>query len=165
MKEQDKNRKNKGILGRYGLIVSVLMLFSFMIIFSAGRIMFSAEGRKWREVCEKETVIRDRVILPKRGNIYTYDDKLLASTEPIYSIYMDFWADGMKKDTLVKYVDDLSVALARKFPDHTASQYKNIIMNGWNLREKEERQILENKNKGIDERGSNSIKICEDIKK
>jgi cell division protein FtsI (penicillin-binding protein 3) len=152
MKEQDKNRKNKGILGRYGLIVSVLMLFSFMIIFSAGRIMFSAEGRKWREVCEKETVIRDRVILPKRGNIYTYDDKLLASTEPIYSIYMDFWADGMKKDTLVKYVDDLSVALARKFPDRTASQYKNIIMNGWNLREKEERQILENKNKGIDER-------------
>jgi cell division protein FtsI (penicillin-binding protein 3) len=128
------------------------MLFSFMIIFSAGRIMFSAEGRKWREVGEKETVIRDRVILPKRGNIYTYDDKLLASTEPIYSIYMDFWADGMKKDTLVKYVDDLSVALARKFPDRTASQYKNIIMNGWNLREKEERQILENKNKGIDER-------------
>jgi cell division protein FtsI (penicillin-binding protein 3) len=123
-----------------------------MIIFSAGRIMFSAEGRKWREVGEKETVIRDRVILPKRGNIYTYDDKLLASTEPIYSIYMDFWADGMKKDTLVKYVDDLSVALARKFPDRTASQYKNIIMNGWNLREKEERQILENKNKGIDER-------------
>lgn len=152
MKEQDKNRKNKGILGRYGLIVSVLMLFSFMIIFSAGRIMFSAEGRKWREVGEKETVIRDRVILPKRGNIYTYDDKLLASTEPIYSIYMDFWAEGMKKDTLVKYVDDLSVALARKFPDRTASQYKNIIMNGWNLREKEERQILENKNKGIDER-------------
>lgn len=152
MKEQDKNRKNKGILGRYGLIVSVLMLFSFMIIFSAGRIMFSAEGRKWREVGEKETVIRDRVILPKRGNIYTYDDKLLASTEPIYSIYMDFWADGMKKDTLVKYVDDLSVALARKFPDRTASQYKNIIMNGWNLREKEERQILENKNKGVDER-------------
>ena len=152
MKEQDKNRKNKGILGRYGLIVSVIMLFSFMIIFSAGRIMFSAEGRKWREVGEKETVIRDRVILPKRGNIYTYDDKLLASTEPIYSIYMDFWADGMKKDTLVKYVDDLSVALARKFPDRTASQYKNIIMNGWNLREKEERQILENKNKGIDER-------------
>src|SRR5690554_2975430 len=150
MKEQDKNRKNKGILGRYGLIVSVLMLFSFMIIFSAGRIMFSAEGRKWREVGEKETVIRDRVILPKRGNIYTYDDKLLASTEPIYSIYMDFWAEGMRKDTLMKYVDELSVALARKFPDRTASQYKSVILNGWKLREKEERQMKENAEKGVD---------------
>ncbi|MDD4776941.1 MAG: penicillin-binding protein [Fermentimonas sp.] len=155
MKQENKNRKkSKGILGRYGLIVSILMLFSVMIIFSAGRIMFSYEGRKWREVGEKETVIRDRVILPKRGNIYTYDDKLLASTEPIYSIYMDFWADGIQKDTLTKYVGDLSVALAKKFPDRSASQYKNIIMNGWNLREKEEKQILANKAKGIEERVS-----------
>ncbi|MDD2298711.1 MAG: penicillin-binding protein [Fermentimonas sp.] len=155
MEGENKNRKkNKGILGRYGLIVSILMLFSVMIIFSAGKIMFSSEGRKWREVGEKETVIRDRVILPKRGNIYTYDDKLLASTEPIYSIYMDFWADGIQKDTLTKYVGDLSVALANKFPDRNASQYKNIIMSGWNLREKEEKQILENRAKGIDERVS-----------
>ena len=70
MKENNKNSKrSKGILGRYGLIVSILMLFSVMIIFSAGKIMFSSEGRKWREVGEEETVIRDRVILPKRGNI------------------------------------------------------------------------------------------------
>ena len=150
--ENKIRKKNKGILGRYGLIVSILMLFSVMIIFSAAKIMFSSEGRKWREVGEKETVIRDRVILPKRGNIYTYDDKLLASTEPIYSIYMDFWADGIQKDTLTKYVGDLSVALANKFPDRNASQYKNIIMSGWNLREKEEKQILENRAKGIDER-------------
>lgn len=153
MKEEDKNRKrSKGILGRYGLIVSFLMLFSVMIIFTAGRIMFSSEGKKWREVGEKETVIKDRVILPKRGNIYTHDVKLLASTEPIYSIYMDFWADGMQKDTLVKYVDDLALELSRKFPDRSKAQYKNIIMNGWNLREKEEKQIRDNKAKGIDER-------------
>lgn len=78
-------------LARYGLIVSVLMLFAVMIIFSAGKIVFTSEGKKWREVGEKGTVIRDRVILPKRGNIYTHDRKLLATTEPLYSIYMDFW--------------------------------------------------------------------------
>lgn len=65
---------------------------------------------------------------------------------------MDFWADGMEKDTLTKYVGDLAIALSEKFPDRTASQYKNIIMNGWSLREKEEKQIRENKSKGIDER-------------
>ena len=114
--------------------------------------MFSSEGKKWREVGEKETVIRDRVILPKRGNIYTYDGKLLATTEPLYSIYMDFWADGMVKDTLVKYVDDLSRELARKFPDRSATQYKNVIMNGWNMREKEQQQIRDNQAKGIEKR-------------
>ena len=148
---RDKN-SNKGILSKYGLIVTFLMLFSIMIIFSAGKIIFSSEGKKWKEVGEKETVIRDRVILPKRGNIYTHDFKLLASTEPIYSIYMDFWADGIKKDTLMKYIGDLSISLAEKFPDRSASQYKNVILNGWNLREKEEKKIAENRTKGIEER-------------
>ena len=98
MNKENRNiRNNKGILGKYGLIVTLLMLFSIMIIFSAGKIVFSSEGKKWKEVGEKETVIRDRVILPKRGNIYTHDYKLLVFHRAIYSIYMDFWADGIKK--------------------------------------------------------------------
>ncbi|MDR0421721.1 MAG: transpeptidase family protein [Proteiniphilum sp.] len=149
MKKQNNKR---AILGRYGFIVALLMLFAVMVVFSAGKIVFTAEGKKWREIGKKETVIRDRVILPKRGNIYTYDGKLLATTEPLYSIYMDFWANGMQKDTLVKYVDELSGALAKKFPDKTASRYKNMIMNGWEMREKEENRIRENKEKGIDKK-------------
>ncbi len=147
-----KQKNKKVVLARYGVIVTGLLLFAVMIVFSAGKIVFTSEGKKWREVGEKETVIRDRVILPKRGNIYTYDGKLLATTEPLYSIYMDFWADGMRKDTLVKYVDALSKELAKKFPDRSASQYKNVIMNGWNQREKEEQQIRDNQAKGIDKR-------------
>ena len=155
MSKENRNiRNNKGILGRYGLIVTLLMLFSFMIIFSAGKIVFTSEGKKWKEVGEKETVIRDRVILPKRGNIYTHDFKILASTEPNYSIYMDFWADGIIKDTLMKYVGDLSISLAEKFPDRSASQYKNVILNGWDLREREAKKIAENRAKGIEERVS-----------
>ena len=147
-----KQKNKKVVLARYGVIVTGLLLFAVMIVFSAGKIVFTSEGKKWREVGEIETVIRDRVILPKRGNIYTYDGKLLATTEPLYSIYMDFWADGMRKDTLVKYVDELSKELAKKFPDRSASQYKNVIMNGWNQREKEEQQIRDNQAKGIDKR-------------
>ncbi len=147
-----KQKNKKVVLARYGVIVTGLLLFAVMIVFSAGKIVFTSEGKKWREVGEKETVIRDRIILPKRGNIYTYDGKLLATTEPLYSIYMDFWADGMRKDTLVKYVDELSKELAKKFPDRSASQYKNVIMNGWNQREKEEQQIRDNQAKGVDKR-------------
>ena len=152
MMEEPNRKDKKGVLGRYGLIVSVLLLFAVMNIFSAAKIVFTAEGKKWREVGEKETVIRDRVILPKRGNIYTFDGKLLATTEPLYSIYMDFWADGIEKDTLMKYAGNLSVALAKKFPDRTASQYKNVILNGWKMRENEQRQIRENEARGIDKK-------------
>ncbi|MFA7583312.1 MAG: hypothetical protein WCZ46_07180, partial [Proteiniphilum sp.] len=114
--QEQKKRDKKGVLGRYGLIVALLMFLAVAIIFKAAKIVFTTEGKKWREVGVKETVIKDRVILPKRGNIYTYDGKLLATTEPLYSIYMDFWAGGMEKDTLDKYVGDLSVALSKKFP-------------------------------------------------
>ena len=65
---------------------------------------------------------------------------------------MLFRSEGMQKDTLDKYVGDLAIELAKKFPDRSASQYKNVIMTGWNLREKEEKQILENKAKGVEER-------------
>ncbi len=149
-----RQKRKRVALARYGLIVTVLMLFAVMVIISAGKIVFTSEGKKWREVGEKETVIRDRVILPKRGNIYTHDGKLLATTEPLYSIYMDFWADGIKKDTLEKYVDGLSKELARKFPDRSAAQYKNVIMKGWNKREEEERQIRESRAKGSEKRVS-----------
>lgn len=151
MQQQDKKNK-KGVLGRYGFIVTVLMLLAGAIIFKAAKIVFTTEGKKWREVGVKETVIKDRVILPKRGNIYTYDGKLLATTEPLYSIYMDFWAEGIQKDTLYKYVDDLSLALARKFSDRSASQYKNVIMNGWKMRENEQRQIQINNENGSDKK-------------
>lgn len=150
--QEQKRRDKKGVLGRYGLIVALLMFLAVAIIFKAAQIVFTTEGKKWREVGVKETVIKDRVILPKRGNIYTHDGKLLATTEPLYSIYMDFWAGGMEKDTLDKYVGDLSVALSKKFPDRSAAQYKSVIMNGWMMREKEEREIWENQARGSDKK-------------
>lgn len=149
-KKTDEDKRN--ILGRYGIIVTALLLFCFLIILSAGKIVFTSEGKRWREVGEKETVIKDRVILPKRGNIYTHDGKLLATSEPLYSIYMDFWAEGMKEDTLKKYVGDLSTALSKKFPDRTALQYRNVILNGWKMRENEELQIQKNLANGNDKK-------------
>lgn len=153
-KKKQYNKIKKAVMARYGVIVSLLMLFAVMIILTASKLMFSSEGKKWREVGEKETVIRDRVILPERGSIYTYDRKLLATTEPLYSIYMDFWADGMEKDTLYKYVGDLSLALGKKFPERSAAQYKSVILNGWKMREEEERQIRDNQARGIDKKVS-----------
>ncbi|MFY9118423.1 MAG: hypothetical protein WAN90_07015, partial [Dysgonamonadaceae bacterium] len=149
MEQQQRQDNEEGIMGRYGLIVVILLLFAGMIVFSAGKIIFSAEGKKWREVGEKEAVIKDRVILPNRGNIYTHDGKLLAAGEPLYGVYMDFWADGMKKDTLYKYIGDLSEALAKKFPSRGVNQYRNVILNGWKMRETEERRMKDYQARGV----------------
>ena len=149
---KNSTKKNDNSLARYGLIVVILLLFAIGIVISAGKIIFTSEGKKWRELGESETIIKDRIVLPKRGNIYADDGRLFATSEPLYGIYMDFWAEGIKKDTLTKYVDELSKQLAKKFPDRTAAQYKNVILEGWKTREKEERQIQANQAKGSDKK-------------
>lgn len=150
---QSKKRINGGaIMSRYGLIVFVLLLFAVSIVVYAGKIIFTTEGKLWREVGERETVITNRVILPNRGNIYTHDGKLLATSEPLYGIYMDFWADGIRKDTLYKYVDELSKELTKKFPSRSASQYRNVILSGWKQRESEESRINDFKARGVDKK-------------
>ncbi|MDD4605580.1 MAG: hypothetical protein PHH10_04700, partial [Dysgonamonadaceae bacterium] len=147
-----KDASKKRILGRYGFVVALMLLFGGLIVFSAGKIVFTPEGKKWREVGEKETVIRDRVILPVRGNIFTHNGKLLASSEPLYGIYIDFWADGMVKDTLIKYAEPLSKELSSMFGDRTAGQYRSILLNGYKQRENEQQQIESNRAKGINKK-------------
>lgn len=143
--------KKSTIINRYGLIV-ILFLTVFIVIFVyIVRIMF-VEGEQWRALGEKETVKKDREIKPNRGNIYAADGRLLATSEPLYGIYMDFMAEGMRKDTLMKYIGDLSVMLAKKYPDKTAAQYKNIILGGWDLSRTELAQIERNKEKGFDKK-------------
>ncbi len=144
--------KKRRILNRYGIIVVMMILFGGLIVLSAGKIVFTSEGERWREVGEKETVIRDRVILPTRGNIFTHDGKLLASSEPLYGIYMDFWADGMEKDTLVKYADPLSKELSAMFGDKSAGQYRALLLNKFKQRENEAQQIASYKAQGVDKK-------------
>ncbi|MBF0577827.1 penicillin-binding protein [Dysgonomonas sp. GY617] len=142
-------KKKNAIINRYGLIV-ILFLTVFIVIFGyIIRIMF-VEGEQWRALGLKETVKKDREIKPNRGNIYAADGRLLATSEPLYGVYMDFMSEGIRKDTLMKYVGDLSVRLSKKFPDRTAAQYKNVILNGWELSRRELAEIERNKASGSD---------------
>jgi len=145
------SQRKKNIVNRYGLLVFGFLVVFITIFVYIVRIMF-VEGEQWRALGIQETVKKDREIAPNRGNIYAYDGRLLATSEPLYGVYMDFMADGIREDTLMKYVGDLSVALAKKFPDRNATQYKKIIMDGWNLSRKEVAQIAQNKANGSDKR-------------
>lgn len=138
--ENIKKKKSVTAINRYGIIVILLSFVFVAIIAFIIRIMF-VEGDFWRTIGKRETEKKDRVILPNRGNIYASDGRLLAISEPLYGIYVDFMAEGIKQDTLMKYVGDLSVALAKKFPDKTAAQYKKIFIDGWELSRKELAEI------------------------
>lgn len=145
-KKSEGTSKNIAI-SRYGWIALIMSLIFIAILVCIFNIKY-VEGSMWRELGIQETVKKDREIRPNRGNIYSDDGRLLATSEPLYGVYVDFMADGIKKDTLMKYVTPLSQALAKKFPDRSAAQYKRVILDGWDLSRKELAQIERNRESG-----------------
>ncbi|MDR1764472.1 MAG: transpeptidase family protein [Dysgonamonadaceae bacterium] len=97
-------------------------------------------------------------IPPARGNIYDTNDELIATSEYRYRFYMDFWADGLKGDTLKKYVGALSRELNRLIPEKSAAQYESCIMSGWRRREAEEKTINDAREKAKEEHKKFDIK-------
>ena len=151
-----KDKSKDVSVSRYGWIVFVLSVVIVAIVVNIFKIKYK-EGEVWRKVGQEVTTRENREILPNRGNIYSYDGRLLATSEPLYGVYMDFMAEGIKEDTLRKYVDLLSESLSAKFKDKTKAQYKKIFTDNWALSRKE-LAALEQYNRGNKEGKKPSIK-------
>ncbi|MDR0864110.1 MAG: penicillin-binding protein, partial [Candidatus Symbiothrix sp.] len=139
-----KQSINKKIILYYFLIATVVVLIAALIFGKACYTSF-VDGNAWRKIGEKQ--IRPNVqVLATRGNIYSANMELMATSESRYRLYIDFWADGIKVDTLKKYVRPLAVELNKLFPQKSAGEYENQLMAGWNMRMKEADQIAANHN-------------------
>ena len=138
-KKKDLNTK----IARNYLFVSLFFGVVIFAVFYRIIIISFVEGDSWRKLGELQ--VRPNIkVSAARGNIYSSDHQLMATTEYRYRLYMDFWADGLKVDTLNKYVDDLSVELSKMLPQRSAQQHKRHIMAGWEMRQKEAKQIETN---------------------
>jgi cell division protein FtsI (penicillin-binding protein 3) len=141
----DKEKPNKAIQRNYFLVALLLGIVAIIIPAKAIYISF-VEGAAWRKLGRK--IVKQVSVQPMRGNIYSCNGELMATSEYEYRIYIDFWADGLKRDTLMKYIDPLSKALAESFPEKTAAAYKAHLLKGWEKRAEAEQLILSGK-KGI----------------
>ena len=120
--------KSKGLHFRYLLIVLVIAVICLAILFKMSRTIF-VEREKWQAKAEKP--LYDTVpVLAARGNILAADGRLLATTMPRYTMYMDFAADGFNRDTFNRYLDPLCRALAQMPGDRTAEGYKAHLRQG-----------------------------------
>ena len=145
MAEEMKQTPNKKIRRNYVLVSLLLGVVVVLTIFKAFHTI-TIEGPFWREV--GQTLKRDSIeIQPPRGNIYSVNGELMATTEYMYRTYIDFWADGLNGDTLKNNIHALSVALNKAFPEYSVDRYKTHIMSGWNKRVSESKQIEEGKKK------------------
>lgn len=108
---KDIEPKNNRILAYYFIVVLLLGLVVTGILVRMFDTAF-VEKEKWEKVAESQKR-PNRLVLPGRGNIYSADGKLMATSVPRYYMYIDFKADGLQADTLKHYVDSLSYYLSK----------------------------------------------------
>lgn len=124
--------KSNRILFCYFLVVLLLGLVAVGILVRAFNTAF-VEKEKWEKVAESQKR-PNRLVLPGRGNIYSEDGKLMATSVPRYYMYLDFKADGFDADTF-RYskrngVDSLAICLSRKLKNRTPAGYKAYLLRG-----------------------------------
>ena len=129
---EDKKVKDDSIFFSYLVVVLFLAVLAVLIVMKALNTAF-VEKDRWLALA-KTQIMPDRTVLPSRGNIYSFDGKLMATSVPRYYTYLDFKADGFLLDTFLyskrNGIDSLSVYLSRKFKDRSPAGYKSHLLRG-----------------------------------
>lgn len=113
----------KDILFRAYIIYVIVLIMAIIIVVRMFSLIF-VNGEEYREMAE-ENLIRERILEASRGNIYSDDGSLLATSVPVFDVYWD--AVTVNKDTFNRNVDNLAKELSQLFKDKTQSEYKNYL--------------------------------------
>jgi len=116
----------KDILWRVVLSMILMVLFAAFIFFFTARIQV-VEGQKWRELSDSMT-LRFKEIPAVRGNIYSEDGNLLATSIPKYKISLDMTV--IPSDTFYRFVNEVAVRLSQTFGNKTADEYNRLLRRG-----------------------------------
>jgi cell division protein FtsI (penicillin-binding protein 3) len=115
----------KDIMWRIYLVFACFILFGIAILIQIFRIQF-VQGDYWRSKADSLTT-QIRSIEASRGNIFSSDGSLLATSVPIYDIRMDLKADGLTSDVFNKNIDSLSLCLSQLFQDKSKAEYNHDL--------------------------------------
>ncbi len=121
------NIKNS-ILLRVRIAFLMIMILAVMIIIKIVNIQYFAKA-DWKQVALK-TDVRLKKIPATRGNIYTDDGSLLATSLPFYYLAIDPSLSRRSKEREAVYeqnIDALCDSLAKFFGDRSALGYKDYI--------------------------------------
>ena len=126
------NEKDENIFSRYFIITVFLGLVAIAILVSAFKIGIK-EKKEWLKVADG-LKRPDLLVNPARGNIYSDDGRMMATSAPKYYMYIDFGAEGFALDSFRngKYnnVDSLAYYLSKKLKNRTQAGYKAHLQKG-----------------------------------
>ena len=130
------------------LLVAFIVLFVLPIVWNLVKLQF-VEGAEWRSKAKRIT-IQMRNVKAQRGTIYSADGKMLATSLPVYDIYIDFGREKVAKgkahddsarvdgkmvyykklispQTFKQFLPVLCDSMAKMFPDKDVDYYYNYF--------------------------------------
>jgi len=114
----------KSILLRVRIAFLFVMLFAIAVVIKTGHIQF-VEGEKWAKMGERIS-FDYKEVKATRGNIYSDNGSLLATSLPFYKIAFDA---TLPKDEVFKAgIDSLSYQLSKFFKDKSKTDYKRMLV-------------------------------------
>lgn len=121
----------KDILWRINLCflgIAVLGVFILARAFS-----IQVDGDYWKSMANKQH-LKYIEIDAERGSIYSENGNMLSTSIPVFDIYVDFAADGLREKKGKRFyenLDSLSYHLSGLFKDQSKASYKKILLEGY----------------------------------
>ncbi len=115
----------KDILWRVYLSFILMVILGVVVLGRAFYIQ-NFEGKFWQSMGDS----LHQKFMPldaERGTIYSEDGNILSTSVPIFDIYVDFAAAGLREKNGQRFknnIDSLSICMANLFNDKTAAEYK-----------------------------------------
>ena len=115
----------KDILWRVYLCFLGMVVLGLIVLGKAFYIQ-QAEGKYWMSMGDSLHQ-KFMPLIAERGTIYSEDGNMLSTSVPIFDVYVDFGADGLREKNGERFknnIDSLSYSLAKLFKDKPAINYK-----------------------------------------
>ena len=122
----------KDILWRVNLCFLGILLLGGFILARAVYIQ-RVDGDYWRSMATKQH-LKYIDLSAERGSIYSEDGNMLSTSIPVFDIYIDLMADGLREKEGKRFkenIDSLSYHLAKLFEDQSAASYKKVLQTAY----------------------------------
>jgi cell division protein FtsI (penicillin-binding protein 3) len=123
----------KDILWRVYLCFLGMILLG-VVVFGRAFYIQRVQGKYWKEM-GKNIQFKLLPIEAERGTIYSEDGNMLSTSVPIFDVFVDFGAEGLREKDGKRFkenLDSLSLSLANLFKDKSAATYKKQLQQAYN---------------------------------
>ncbi len=109
-----------------------------IIVLSRAIYIQRVQGDYWKSMSNSQH-LKYFDVNAERGSIYSEDGNMLSTSIPVFDVYVDFAADGLREKNGKRFhdnLDSLSYLLARLFKDGTKASYRKLLVTAYKNEER-----------------------------